>query len=110
MNTKYPSFLLEEGMKLTPKEIANFLQISYKTFCDRKEKKLKELELFADYHLEPKDKKTTYIVIDKVIEPAYSKQPSESYRIIAENFEANWSTITDYRGETLRLDTGRHVA
>lgn len=108
------TFELKKGMKLTPQDMANFMEITYKTYCRTKQKKLKEFELFADYHLEPKDKKTTYVVVDKVINPTYSKAASDSYEKIKAKLPDFWAKSTStYPGgpmEPVRLDSCRNVS
>lgn len=58
---------LTTGLK-TNKELAEWFGIIPNSFCRSKNKKLEELKLFAEYHLE-KDK----VFIDEVLIPVYSK-------------------------------------
>ena len=69
---------LKEG-KITLKELAEWFGISYDWFCHSEEKKLQQLKVFADYHLEPcgKTGKKFNIIIDKVMCPEYSSAYEE---------------------------------
>ena len=69
---------LKEG-KITLKELAEWFGVSYDWFCHSKEKKMQQLKVFADYHLEPcgKTGKKFNIVIDKVLCPEYSSAYEE---------------------------------
>ena len=83
---------LKEG-KITYKELADWFGISYSTMRrqDTKEKKLVILSFYADFHIETtKSGKQTYIVIDKVKEPIYTK--------IKERY-ANWESTWDINGD-----------
>ena len=83
---------LKEG-KITYKELADWFGISYSTMRrqDVKEKKLVILSFYADFHIEiTKSGKKTYIVIDKVKEPIYTK--------IKERY-ANWESTWDINGD-----------
>ena len=83
---------LKEG-KITYKELADWFGIAYNTMRrqDTKEKKLVILSFYADFHIETtKSGKQTYIVIDKVKEPIYTK--------IKERY-ANWESTWDINGD-----------
>lgn len=83
---------LKQG-KITYKELADWFGISYSTMRrqDVKEKKLVILSFYADFHIETtKSGKKTYIVIDKVKEPIYTK--------IKERY-ANWESTWDINGD-----------
>lgn len=83
---------LKQG-KITYKELADWFGISYSTMRrqDTKEKKLVILSFYADFHIETtKTGKKTYIVIDKVKEPIYTK--------IKERY-ANWESTWDINGD-----------
>lgn len=83
---------LKQG-KITYKELADWFGISYSTMRrqDTKEKKLVILSFYADFHIETtKSGKKTYIVIDKVKEPIYTK--------IKERY-ANWESTWDINGD-----------
>lgn len=83
---------LRQG-KITYKELADWFGISYSTMRrqDVKEKKLVILSFYADFHIETtKSGKKTYIVIDKVKEPIYTK--------IKERY-ANWESTWDINGD-----------
>lgn len=83
---------LKEG-KITYKELADWFGISYSSMRrqDVKEKKLVILSFYADFHIEiTKSGKKTYIVIDKVKEPIYTK--------IKERY-ANWESTWDINGD-----------
>lgn len=83
---------LRQG-KITYKELADWFGISYSTMRrqDVKEKKLVILSFYADFHIEiTKSGKKTYIVIDKVKEPIYTK--------IKERY-ANWESTWDVNGD-----------
>ena len=83
---------LKQG-KITYKELADWFGISYSTMRrqDVKEKKLVILSFYADFHIEiTKSGKKTYIVIDKVKEPIYTK--------IKERY-ANWESTWDVNGD-----------
>ena len=69
---------LKEG-KITLKELAEWFGVSYDWFCHSKEKKMQQLKVFADYHLEPcgKTGKKFNIIIDKVLCPEYSSAYEE---------------------------------
>lgn len=76
---------LTTGLK-TNKELAEWFGIIPNSFCRSKDKKLKELHLFAEYHLE-KDK----VFIDEVLIPIYSKQGSRNYQKVKEALPKYWS-------------------
>ena len=83
---------LKQG-KITYKELADWFGIAYNTMRrqDVKEKKLVILSFYADFHIEiTKSGKKTYIVIDKVKEPIYTK--------IKERY-ANWESTWDINGD-----------
>lgn len=83
---------LKEG-KITYKELADWFGISYSSMRrqDVKEKKLVILSFYADFHIKiTKSGKKTYIVIDKVKEPIYTK--------IKERY-ANWESTWDINGD-----------
>lgn len=83
---------LKEG-KITYKELADWFGIAYNTMRrqDTKEKKLVILSFYADFHIETtKSGKKTYIVIDKVKEPIYTK--------IKERY-ADWESTWDINGD-----------
>ena len=83
---------LKQG-KITYKELADWFGISYSSMRrqDVKEKKLVILSFYADFHIEiTKSGKKTYIVIDKVKEPIYTK--------IKERY-ANWESTWDINGD-----------
>ena len=83
---------LKQG-KITYKELADWFGISYSTMRrqDAKEKKLVILSFYADFHIETtKSGKKTYIVIDKVKEPIYTK--------IKERY-ADWESTWDINGD-----------
>lgn len=83
---------LKQG-KITYKELADWFGISYSTMRrqDTKEKKLVILSFYADFHIETtKTGKKTYVVIDKVKEPIYTK--------IKERY-ANWESTWDINGD-----------
>lgn len=83
---------LKQG-EITYKELADWFGISYSTMRrqDTKEKKLVILSFYADFHIETtKTGKKTYIVIDKVKEPIYTK--------IKERY-ANWESTWDINGD-----------
>lgn len=70
-----------------------------------KEKKLKILEAFAEYHFEGRK-----LYIDKVLIPTYSK----AYEIIEKEFENEWGNIKDKNQQTSwqkksRVDSCRRV-
>lgn len=75
---------LTEGKK-TFKELAEWFGISYGSFRVTKQKKLEELSKFAEYHLDPKGK----VIIDKVINPDYSK--ADNKLRVEERFVPTWS-------------------
>lgn len=76
---------LKEG-KITNKDLAEWFGIKPMTLSKNKEKKLKELENFAEFY-EDKGK----IVITKVLNPIYTKQASKSKDIIFSAFDEEWS-------------------
>lgn len=83
---------LKEG-KISYKELADWFGMSYSTIRRpaTKEKRLNILKYYADYHIETtKSGKQTYIVIDKVKEPIYTK--------IKERY-ANWESTWDINGD-----------
>lgn len=75
---------LTEGKK-TKKEIAEWFGVTQATFSKYKEKKLKELEKFAEFY-EEKSK----IIITKVLCPVYAKQGSNAYTKIKEEVDKTW--------------------
>lgn len=75
---------LTEGKK-TFKELAEWFGISYGAFRNSKQKKLGELSKFAEYHLDLKGK----VIIDKVINPDYSK--ADNKLRVEERFVPTWS-------------------
>lgn len=72
---------LKEG-KITNKDLAEWFGIKPMTLSKNKEKKLKELEAFAEFY-EDKGK----IVITKILNPIYTKQASKSKDIIFSAFD-----------------------
>ena len=83
---------LKEG-KISYKELADWFGMSYNTIRrpSTKEKRLNILKFYADFHIETtKSGKQTYIVIDKVKEPIYTK--------IKERY-ANWESTWDINGD-----------
>lgn len=72
--------------KKSNKELAAWFDITPNSFSRNKEIKLKELERFAEFHLEGKK-----IVIDKVLCPYYSKQGSRAFEMIKNKIDETWS-------------------
>lgn len=74
---------LQNGQKMSLEDLAKWFNISYATIRKKnsKEKYLRILNTFADYHME---KKT--ICIDTVHIPVYNK----AYKVIEEKFEETW--------------------
>ena len=66
-------------------EIANWISVSKYTFSRNKEKYLKELEDFADFHID-KGK----IVIDRVIDPYYEKISSKFLKEVIVKIDKVW--------------------
>ena len=84
---------LKEG-KITYKELADWFGIAYNTMRrqDTKEKKLVILSFYADFHIETtKSGKQTYIVIDKVKEPIYTKIKERYAMGIYMGYKWRWS-------------------
>ena len=67
--------------------------ISAGAFANNKEKKLKELEAFADYELI--GNKTKKVYIKKVYEPIYHKRGSKAREEVRENYEKYWHADLD---------------
>lgn len=72
--------------KITNKELADWFGVAYSTFNNTKKNKLKELEAFADYHLENKK-----VVIDNIYVDEYNKDIKNARKIVEENFNKEWS-------------------
>lgn len=76
---------LHEGKYLN-KDLAEWFGVTQGSFNTKKDKKLEELKDFAEYHLEGKK-----VVIDKVLNPIYSKNGSKAYEMIKEKVDDFWS-------------------
>lgn len=77
--------LLQIGL-IKKSDLAKWFGITPSSFSHNKTKKMEELKIFADYHLEG-DK----IYIDKVLIPIYSKQGSRIYQKIKEEVPKTWN-------------------
>lgn len=100
---------LKEG-KISNKDLAEWFGVSSTTFNHAKEKKLEELKYFAHFHLEGKK-----VIIDKVLNPIYSKQGSKAYQMVKDKVDEFWSPtgldsckrvsnqIVEYYGEQLKV-------
>ena len=84
---------LEQDKLYTGKEIAEWMGISAGAFANDREKKLKELESFADYEL--RGKKIKKIYIKKVYEPVYYKKGSKARQQVKQNYEKYWHSDLD---------------
>ena len=71
--------------KMSNKDIAEWMGVSANTFNKSKEKYLRELADFADFHLEGKK-----VVIDKIINPVFSKQGSDAYQKVRDKVDEIW--------------------
>lgn len=71
--------------KITNKDLAEWMGITANTLNKNKEKYLKELKNFADFHLDGKK-----VVIDNVINPVFSKQGSEAYQKVRDKVDKVW--------------------
>lgn len=83
---------LKEG-RMTWKEFAEWIGASYVSIkrANTRQKKLEILKFYADYHIETtKSGKQTYLVIDKVKEPVYTR--------VKERY-ANWESTWDINGD-----------
>lgn len=83
---------LKEG-RISYKELADWFGVSYVSIkrISTRQKKLEILKFYADFHIETtKSGKQTYIVIDKVKEPIYTK--------IKERY-SNWESTWDINGD-----------
>ena len=83
---------LKEG-RISYKELADWFGVSYVSIkrISTRQKKLEILKFYADFHIETtKSGRQTYIVIDKVKEPIYTK--------IKERY-ANWESTWDINGD-----------
>lgn len=101
--------------KITNKELAEWMGITANTFNKSKEKYLRELENFANFHIEGKK-----VVIDKIINPIFSKQGSKAYQMVRDKVDDFWSPtgldscknvsnqIVEYYGD--RLPVGKNTA
>lgn len=72
--------------KMTNKELAEWMGISSNCFAKMKEKKYEELKVFAEYHFDGKK-----VVIDKILNPVYSKKGSDAYQKIKDRIDEVWS-------------------
>ena len=100
---------LKEG-KISNKDLAEWFGISSTTFNHAKDKKLEELKNFALFHLEGKK-----VVIDKVLNPIYSKQSSKAYQMVRDKVDEFWNPtgldsckrvshqIVEYYGDQLQV-------
>lgn len=83
--------------KITNKDLAEWMGITANTFNKNKEKYLKELENFAVFHLEGKK-----IIIEKIINPVFSRRGSKAYQMIRDKVDEFWSSTG--------LDSCKHVS
>lgn len=72
--------------KVANKDLAEWFGINPNTFNHSKEDKLNELKNFAEFHMEGKK-----VVIDKIINPVYTKQGSKAYQMIKDKVDDFWS-------------------
>ena len=84
---------LEQDKLYTGKEIAEWMGISAGAFANNKQKKLKQLQSFADYEL--KGEKIKKIYIKKVYEPVYYKKGSKARQEVRQNYEKYWHSDLD---------------
>lgn len=77
--------ILTEGKK-SNKEIALWFGITPGSFSNRKKDRLKELENFANFHLEG-----TKIIIDKVLIAEYTNQAKKNYQKVKKEIDPTWS-------------------
>lgn len=82
---------LKENTLYSNNEIAEWFGLKSKRFSDKnqREKKLEQLKRFVDYELV--GNKTKKVLIKQIYNPIYSKQGSEGYQIIEQNFEKYWN-------------------
>ena len=84
---------LQQNKCYTNKQIADWMGITLKTFSNQREKKLKELQAFADYELQGNKIKKIYI--KKVYEPYYQKKGSQARQEVRKNYEKYWHDELD---------------
>lgn len=81
---------LEEKI-YSSKELAEWFNVTPKTFSNGRKKYLKELEYFADFEdLGGRGRNHKGILIKKVLNPVYSKKNIIAYQIIKDNFHNAW--------------------
>lgn len=68
---------LEEGQKLSLKDIAEFFNISYGSLRNSKESKLEELKYFCDYHQEGRKYIIDKVKIDKYISTSARRKDTD---------------------------------
>ena len=73
--------------QMTNQELAQWFDITVKSFTNTKKKRLEELKYFADFY-ENKGK----VVITKIINPVYSKRVTTNYEKVKDKIDEVWSS------------------
>ena len=84
---------LKQGKIYAAKEIAEWMGITSGAFANKRQKKLKQLQAFADYELVGDKIKKIYI--KKVYQPIYCKKGSQARQEVRQNYEKYWHDDLD---------------